>query len=129
MQNTVKLGKIIAAYLLVTGIGFLVSANYYSQLITHQGTDPVLINLSGMVHFFIGITIIVHHFVWKNLLQIMVSSLGILFLLKGIFLIAIPELTLQTGNNPAQIPWLMSFGFLGIGLLMGYLSFFNRTKA
>ena len=62
MENSKRIGKILAIYLLVTGAGFLFSAEYYAQMIAHAGSDPILINLSGMVHFFIGMTILVNHF-------------------------------------------------------------------
>jgi len=75
MEITNKIGKIVAAYLIVTGIGFLISSEYYSHMISHKGTDPILINLSGMVHLFIGMTILVNHFLWKNALQIIVTLL------------------------------------------------------
>lgn len=101
MNTTIRIGKIVSLYLIVTGLGFLLSSDYYANMIAHTGTDPVLINLSGMVHFFIGMTILVLHFRWKKLLEIIVTVLGFMFLLKGIFLIALPELTLQTSNNPA----------------------------
>ena len=85
LEASKKIAKILSAYLIVTGIGFLASSDFYSMMISHKGTDPVLINLSGMVHFFIGMTILVIHFKWKNLLQILVSVLGLLYLLKGFF--------------------------------------------
>lgn len=128
MEISNKIGKIVAVYFIVTGVGFLVSNDYYSQMIAHIGSDPVLINLSGMVHFFIGMTILVNHFLWKNALQIMVSFFGIMFLMKGVFLIALPELTLQSGDNPVQLPWAMSIGFISIGLITGYLAFFKYKK-
>ena len=128
MEMTSKIGKIVAAYLIITGIGFLISSEYYSGMISHKGTDPVLINLSGMVHFFIGMTILVNHFLWKNALQIIVTLLGIMFLMKGIFLIALPELTLQSADNPAQVPWVMSIGFILMGIIVGYMSVFKKVK-
>lgn len=97
-------------------------------MIAYAGSDPILINLSGMVHFFIGATILVVHFKWKKPLQIVVSLLGIMFLMKGISLIALPEFVLQSGNNPVQIPELMSVGFILIGCAIGYFSFFERMK-
>lgn len=100
----------------------------YIFTIAHTGSDPVLINLSGMVHFFIGITILVNHFLWKNALQIIVTILGFLFLMKGIFLIALPELTLQSGNNLTQIPWALSIGFISIGLIVSYMAFFKKSN-
>ncbi|WP_158655290.1 hypothetical protein [Flavivirga eckloniae] len=126
MQTTNRIAKILSAYLMVTGTGFLLSSDYYSQMISHAGSDPVLINLSGMVHFFIGMTILVNHFLWKNALQIIVTILGFMFLLKGAFLIALPELTLQSGNNPVQLPWAMSVGFIAIGICMAFLILKNR---
>ncbi len=128
MEKTTKIAKIVAAYLIVTGLGFLISSEYYSHMISYKGTDPVLINLSGMVHFFIGMTILVNHFLWKNALQIIVTLLGIMFLMKGVFLIALPELTLQSADNPAQVPWIMSIGFILVGLFVGYMSFFKKNK-
>ncbi|HAS40189.1 MAG TPA: hypothetical protein DCS93_06895 [Microscillaceae bacterium] len=126
---THKIGKIIAVYLVTTGVGFLVSSEYYSQMITHSNSDPVLINLSGMVHFFIGMTILVNHFLWKSALQIMVTLLGCMFFLKGFFLIAFPKLMLQSGNSTVTIPWAMPIGFIGVGVLVGYLAFFKASRS
>lgn len=128
MGRTIRIARILSAYLVTTGLGFLLSGDYFAQMIAHTGSDPVLINLSGMVHFFIGITILVHHFRWKHGLQIAVSLLGAMFLLKGFFLIALPELTLQTSNNPAQKPWVMAVVFLLVGLVLGYVAFSNRVE-
>ena len=126
MNTTQRIALLLSAYLIVTGLGFLLSADYYAGMIAHQGTDPVLINLSGMVHFFIGMGILVHHFLWKNALQIIVTVLGLMFLLKGVFLIALPELTLQAGNNPAQVPWAMAIGFVGVGVVLGGMAVFGK---
>lgn len=125
-DRTILIARILSMYFLVTGCGFLFSGDYFSKMISHTDTDPVLINLSGMVHFFIGMTILVIHFQWRELLQIIVSLLGLLFLLKGTFLIALPELTLQTGGNPAQNIWFMAVGFISVGMSVGYLAYFHR---
>lgn len=124
-NKTVLIARIVSMYFLVSGLGFLLSDKYYSAMIAHTGSDPILINLSGMVHFFIGMTILVVHFRWRQPLQIIVSLFGVMFLLKGVFLIALPELTLQAGKNSIQVMWPMAAGFIGIGLLVFYLSFFH----
>ncbi|MEJ2622174.1 MAG: hypothetical protein P8163_18565 [Candidatus Thiodiazotropha sp.] len=128
MDATTKIARILSAYLVVTGIGFTLSGDYFARMVAHVGSDPVLINLSGMVHFFIGITILVHHFLWRKPLQIAVSLFGSLFLLKGAFLIALPEFTLQTANIPAQKPWVMAIGFLLVGLALGYFAYFRADS-
>ncbi len=128
MNNTIRIARIISIYFLVTGLGFLISEEYFSKMITHTGSDPVLINLSGMVHFFIGMTILVNHFRWHGLLEIIVTVFGIMFFLKGTFLIVLPELTLQTGNNPVQNTWIMSAVFISTGLLVAYLAYVKRSS-
>ncbi|MDD7886219.1 hypothetical protein [Flavivirga sp. 57AJ16] len=125
---TVKIAKILSAYLIITGIGFLISGEFYETLISHKATNPILINLSGMVHFFIGMIILVIHCKWKNILQILVSSLGFMFFIKGVLLIVIPELILQTGDNAMQKPWLMSLGFISVGIIMEYLIFKEKKQ-
>jgi hypothetical protein len=97
-------------------------------MIAHTGSDPVLVNLSGMVHFFIGMTILVIHFRWRGALQIIVTIFGALFLLKGAFLIVLPELALQTGDNPAQNTWLMAACFILVGAVVGYFAYFHKTN-
>ena len=125
---TWKIGIILAIYLIITGLGFALSDDFYSQMISHKGTDPVLINLSGMVHFFIGMTILVNHFKWTGLLETLVTILGFMFLMKGTLLIIIPESTQATSDNPAQIPWALSLGFMGMGLVLLVLVILKSKK-
>lgn len=126
---TIYIARVVSAYLVVTGLGFLISADYFSAMVATTGSDPVLINLSGMTHFFIGATILVLHFRWKKLLEIMASLMGIFYLMKGVSLIAIPALTLQTGNNEAQATLIgPAIGFLVFGLVMGILAWRARLN-
>ncbi len=127
-DTTVILARIVSAYLIVTGLGFLLSPDFFANMIVHKGSDPVLINLSGMTHFFIGITILVLHFKWRGALEVLVTLIGILYLLKGAALIAIPELTLQTGGNDAQLSIFVPIGFLAVGLVMAYLAWVKKSK-
>lgn len=126
MSKTYRIAKIVSVYLLITGLGFLVSGAYYTKMISHTGTDPVLINLSGMTHFFIGMTILVNHFQWKKPLQIAVTLLGLMYTIKGVVLIVVPELGLQVNNNPAQVPAFMSIIWIIVGLAIGYFAFFGK---
>lgn len=123
MNITVCIARILSAYLIVTGMGFLLSPDYYSNMMQTKGSDPILINLSGMTHFLAGMTIVVLHFKWRKVLEILVSLLGLFFLAKGAFLIAMPELTLQTGGNEAQLSLLApAAGFLLYGAITAYLA-------
>lgn len=124
---TVIIGRIVSIYFLATALGFLASANYYADMIATNGSDPVLINLSGMTHFLIGMAIVVLHFRWRGLHQILVSLSGLFYLLKGTFLIVLPELTLQSGNNDIQASLVIpAIGFMVFGGMLAFLSWKKR---
>ncbi|MEJ2116667.1 MAG: hypothetical protein P8Y67_14110 [Alphaproteobacteria bacterium] len=126
--TTIAFARIIAVYFCVTGLGFVISPDFFAKLATTTESDPVLINLSGMVHFFIGMTMLAFHFKWRRPLEIAVSVLSLLYLLKGIALIMIPELTLQTGGNAAQTSILMPSFFLGVGITLGAFAFLRKQE-
>ena len=123
---TIIIGKIIAPYLLVTGIGFFLSRKFFEKMIKDADkSDSVLINLSGMVHFLIGIAIVTNHFLWSNLLEIIISILGFAFLLKGAFLIALPSLTLKSNKTSIRLLRATGVGYVVAGLVIGYMSYFT----
>ena len=128
LNITTGIARIVAVYYLVTGLGFLISRDYYAQMVATNGSDPILINLSGMVHFFIGMTILVFHFKWRSVLQGIVTVLGALFLLKGVFLIAVPEMTLQADTS-TEVGLATVIGFIAVGVVLGYFAFFGKVQA
>lgn len=127
MENiTLLLGKIIAPYLLASGLGFLISPKFYeNQLKNSEKSDPLAVNLSGMVHFLIGIAIVTIHFRWNSILAIVVTLLGFSFLIKGITLIIFPSLTLKSAKNSVKYLRFSGIGFVVISLYLGYMSYFD----
>lgn len=122
---TLILGKMLSSYLLVSGLGFLFSAKFYENLLKNTDkSDPMIVNLSGMVHFFLGIGILTNHFLWNNILAIAVTLLGFSFLAKGIALIVIPSLTLKSTKTSVKLLRISGIGFILVSLFVGYLSFF-----
>ncbi|TQV86232.1 hypothetical protein FKG94_01385 [Exilibacterium tricleocarpae] len=85
---------------------------------------PVTINLSGMVHFFIGMAVILVHPLWGSLLEVIVSLMGIGFMLKGALLIAIPKVIMKSNNaTVARLPK-VGAGFLAMSAYLAYAAFF-----
>ena len=124
-ELTIIIGKILALYITVTGLGFLLSPKFFQGMIVQaEKSSPVLLNLSGMVHFLIGAAIVTNHFLWDSVLAGVVTLMGIAFLLKGTFLIALPELTLKSNKKSIKYYPLFGIGFLLAGLSIGYMSFF-----
>ena len=128
LDRTTIIARILSIYLSVTGLGFLVSNSYYSEMISQPGSDPVLINLSGMVHLFIGAAILTIHFLWKTPLQIVVTFLGIMFSIKGALLIVVPDIVLQSAENSAGLSPPVSLAFILVGGIIGYFAYFQSQN-
>lgn len=104
METTALIGKIVGPYILVSGIGFLTSGNFYKDLLKDANqSDPMTVNLSGMIHFFIGVTILANHFLFGSLFQIAITFVGFVFFIKGTNLIILPKLTLKSNNTSIKV--------------------------
>ncbi|MFC2020444.1 hypothetical protein ACFLU1_01430 [Chloroflexota bacterium] len=122
---TLFLGKMISPYLFVSGLGFLLSFNFYKQLLINSDkSDPLTVNLSGMVHLFIGLAIVLSHQLWGNALEIIVTLVGFGFLIKGLTLIVFPNSTLRSTRVSVKLLRLSGVGFLAVSIYLGYMSYF-----
>lgn len=94
---TETIARIAGPYLLITALGFVVSRGFYERMVLGTATaDPVLLNLSGAVHFIVGALILVNHWAWGSVAAVAVTLLGVAAVMKGAALIAVPELTLKS---------------------------------
>ncbi len=110
------IAMVAGPYLLVTGAGFLVSTKFYEAMISGSAdTDKVALNLSGAVHFVIGLLILVQHFRWNGPAEVIVTLIGAAALLKGAALIAVPELTLGSPKTYGSTVRVSALAFIGVG--------------
>lgn len=124
-ELTQLIAKIAAPYLLITGLGFLISTAFYVRMVLGNAkSDPVLLNLSGAAHFLLGVVVLVTHFRWSSVPEVAVSLLGVALVAKGGGLIAIPEKMLTTPKTGAQALRISGAGFLVVGAYFAYLGYF-----
>ncbi|WP_144864770.1 hypothetical protein [Hyella patelloides] len=124
-ETTLFFAKLASAYFLVTGLGFLISTDFYEKMVQENAsTDPVTLNLSGAVHFLVGLSILIQHFLWGSLAEVIITLIGFSAMLKGAALIVIPELTLKSPKTGQRAIRLSSVGFIIIGIYLGYVSYF-----
>ena len=77
-ETTILFARLASAYLIVSGSGFLLSTKYYEKMVRGSATtDPVALNLSGAVHFLVGAFILIRHFRWASLPEVIVTLIGI----------------------------------------------------
>lgn len=116
---TEYIALIAGPYLLITGLGFLISSDFYKRMIAAQGSaDPILINLSGATHLVVGLTVLVNHFRWTSPAEIVVTLVGAAASLKGVSLILFPD-RMQASAQMSKVG--IAFTGLGFCVIGAYL--------
>ncbi len=124
MTETIAL--IAGPYLLVTGLGFLLSEDFYRRMIIAQSkADPILLNLSGASHFVVGMTVLVNHWRWSTSAEIVVSLVGMAATLKGTGLILAPDRMMKSHQMGRHGLLISGITFLSIGAYLVYIGFFE----
>ncbi len=123
-ETTIFFARLAAAYFVVTGLGFLISTDFYAKMVRRSAsTDPVTLNLSGAAHFVVGLCVVLLHFRFSNVPQAIVTLIGLAALAKGAALIAVPKLTMQLPKIGKVRLRLAGLGFLAVGAYLGWSSF------
>lgn len=123
---TVMFGKILALYLVTAGIAFVVATPFYADLTRKADQSSAMaVNISGMLHLFIGFAIVVDHFAFDGLLSALVTLFGIAFVVRGAAYYWVPQLVVRASEARASALRMMGTAFIAVGGLMGYLSFFT----
>lgn len=123
--TTLVFGKVLSLYLMTAGIAFIVATPFYAELTRKADkSDLMAVNISGMVHLLVGFSVVANHFIWDSLLAILVTLMGLFFVIRGLTYYWVPQLVLRPSE--ARESGLRGFGavFIAVGALMGYLSFF-----
>jgi hypothetical protein len=124
MDSTHKIAILMGLYLLASGLGILISRDYYAKMTDGASkADPILINLSGATHFIVGMLVLLYHAGWHSLMQGAVTVLGGLAVLKGSILIIVPEMTLKASSGQSRGLLMSAAFFICYGILLFALGF------
>lgn len=121
---TQTFAQIASFYLIATGLGFVVSRDFYERMVMGNGNaDPILLNLSGAAHFVLGMIVLTNHFRFGSPGEIGVTLLGFALVAKGAALIIVPEKTLESPKTVGPVLTGSAIGFLAAGLFFLYVGF------
>lgn len=114
------IASLAGSYLFVTGLGFLISTRFYARMVAgNASADPILLNLSGAVHFLVGLLVVLRHFHWDGLTEALVTLVGLAAVLKGLSLIVVPERALKAPQTSARMLRFSGIAFVLIGAYLG----------
>ena len=92
------LTKFIGLYLIAVGIGAVLTPNRMGDVLKGLRENAGLTFVTGILAFALGATLILVHNQWQDLIASAVSVIGWVALVKGFFLLALPQPFLTFGS-------------------------------
>jgi len=127
METTVFIAKVFGIFYLVVAAGILFNRQFYRSFMEDFCKNTALIFLSGMFALLAGIVIVLLHNVWKADWAVIITVIGWLALVKGIWIIVLPGTVtgfIQVYQKNENL--LMFHGIIALifGVILTFLGFF-----
>ncbi len=116
---TLRLAEAIGLYMIVVGIGGLVSPSRWRDMMDDLDRSPGLVMALGFPVFVVGAALVLIHSIWTDPLAVIVSLIGYVALFEGALLLATPAPLLRIGRLAVRFTRLWA----GISILLGILLF------
>jgi hypothetical protein len=128
MQTSIFLAKLMGPVLLVIGIGMLANTAGYRAMAEEFLGSRALIYLAGLLALVPGLAIVLVHNVWTLDWRVLITVLGWLATIGGVFRILFPQHVTTIGSTIIARPHMMT----GSGIVMvaagAILGFFGYTR-
>ena len=98
MQTSVFLAQLIGPMLLVMGIGMVADAESYRAMAREFLASRALIYIAGLLAFLPGLAVVLVHNVWAFDWRLIITLLGWLSLIGGIFRLLLPQQVTAVGS-------------------------------
>lgn len=99
MDRSVFLARLVGPTLGTISVGMLVNLSIYENVIA-EGLHPgILLYLSGLLSLLAGLAIVNLHNIWRPDWRVILTFLGWLMTIGGIFRIVVPELAVAVGSS------------------------------
>ncbi len=124
METSYFLAQTLALCYLTVGIGLFVSGDYYKKELPKLMENPGFMLLGGYMALIIGVLIVHAHNTWFMDWTTLVTLVGWIAVIKGIWLIAFPQSMIQWKKmvQPKNFTLIASI-VTALGLLFGYFGF------
>ena len=91
METSVFIAKIFGLCYLIMGAGFLFNRKAFQQVMEDFCKNAAVVFYGGLLALVIGVVIILTHNVWVTNWTVMITIIGWLALIKGIWIIVFPN--------------------------------------
>lgn len=91
METSVFLAKLLGPYMIIVAIGILLNLKFYQKMVDDFFKNSALLYLGGVMALFFGLLIVLFHNVWACSWTLIITIMGWLGIIKGVWLIVFPN--------------------------------------
>ena len=127
MGTSVFIARIFGLCYLILGAGLLFNQKAFQRVMEDFCKNAALVFYGGILSLVIGVVIILTHNVWVANWTVMITIIGWLGLLKGIWIIVFPNTVpkfMQAYQKNENLLMVHSIGALILGAVLTYFGFF-----
>lgn len=129
MQRSIYLARLIGPVLATVGIGMLLNAPVYRTLSEQFLHSYALIYLAGVLTLTAGIALVLAHNVWVADWRAIITVLGWLGIVGGVFRIVWPQEVMAIGLAAVSHNEVLMFGGFAVLVLGAVLAYFGYADA
>jgi uncharacterized protein YjeT (DUF2065 family) len=119
--------QLLGIIYLAVGIGMLTTPDFYKKLIKDFTENPLAIYLGGLAALAIGFLLVSFHNIWVRDWSVIITIIGWAALIKGLFLIILPKVSIKISNSFKEMKKLLAVWstiVIILGVLLCWLGFF-----
>ncbi|MBU1084555.1 MAG: hypothetical protein ABIG55_06660 [Candidatus Omnitrophota bacterium] len=98
MESSVFIAKLLGPFLLVVGLGMLLSRKAYDSIIKDFLVSPALMYIGGIMALIVGILVVLKNNIWVMDWRLIITITGWGSLLKGALLLVFPGVMVKAGK-------------------------------
>jgi hypothetical protein len=87
---TMMLAQLMGPTLAAVGLGFLFNSKFYEKVMKNVGKENLSVLLFPMIMVPVGIVLVMKHFMWGSLEEVLISLVGLGVLVKGVLFALMP---------------------------------------
>ncbi len=123
MDASIFLARLIGPMFVVVGIGVLLNASYYVDMLKRFLENKELYYFSGTLALLVGIAIVQFHNIWVADWRVVITLIGWASIFKGIARILLPKMGsrfLLNLSAPDSLLYASSFFIVAAGIWLSY---------
>jgi hypothetical protein len=128
-HSTLMFARVLGPFLVISCVTAVVRASDMRALVTDFGANPVWPWVTGCFILVGGLVIVALHQCWRGVAAVIVSVMGWLLALRGLFLLAFPTAFMSMANSALEASALWRTVCVCFALIGLYLTYVGWTPA